>query len=537
MDTWFPRPDSPDDLHTLGPSGELGPGELFDHLTSPAAIEWRDKVGVSSPADGSAKSSTRLLSSRRWVFKTDTSQASLDMVSARAGLLELVALANRVELWHPDKRWFLLRTRSGPLDPAREHWWPVSVCPQLRSLRELRDWATFSERWAQVIGFALERSVADRVGLDLGPANFGLSLDQQAGVTDVECWYLDDETYAPLELEDVAQAIIARVPEWPDVDASGWCTFGSYLRGLLEPLQLQPRRWLELRERIADVPLAPRWHPQRGALLQGLGRPRAIANSSGVWPRRSPQRTAVVADIHANLDALEAVIDDAERERIDSWLLLGDVVGYGPDPSACIRLLDELPELIGVRGNHDHMACFGLERGINELARASLLHTRARLDARERDFLLALPVELRGPDWLAVHGAPIDPRRFRAYVYELNHRANLEHLLAGSRPHCFHGHTHVPRVVRMGRSGGGIEIIDPAAGVVVDMGRPGAMLINPGSVGQPRDGDPRAGYAIWDRVERSVQFRRVAYDVAHTRARLRDEGLPETLAARLALGR
>lgn len=138
MKTWFPRPEAATDIVCLGPGGELDAQQLSALLRSPEVIEWREQVGVSSPADGSAKPSRRLLYVSGWVFKTDTTLASEARAQAQATLTSTLQLAARVELWHPDKRWFLLR------DEASRRWWPVSVCPMLTTLRSVGMWSNFA---------------------------------------------------------------------------------------------------------------------------------------------------------------------------------------------------------------------------------------------------------------------------------------------------------------------------------------------------------------------------------------------------------
>jgi diadenosine tetraphosphatase ApaH/serine/threonine PP2A family protein phosphatase len=542
---WFPRPRSVRDLVWLGPSADLDVEEVFELLTSPRAREWRDKVGVISPDDGSAKPSTRLLCVEHrggWVFKTDTGEAGERDVVARR-LAKLLQIAARVELWHPSKRWLLLRTEAPAADGGSvERWWPISACPRLATLRAVRDWDRFARLWARALNLGLERSRIEGIGLDLGPSNFGFEPSESSDPSVAgPLWYIDDETYPPLELSDLAEAIVGRIPEWPANDGERWREFGRLIRGLFEPILLRPTDWVQLREALEQVLLAPRWSSARAALVAGVER-RVPASAAAVRPAipapAPPRRTAVIADVHANVPALEAVIRSAEAEGVDSWLFLGDAVGYGPHARECVARLASLPGLVGVRGNHDHMACFGVEARANSMARASIAHARAQLDERTREWLMALPVEICGEDWLAVHGAPVDPLRFNAYVYAMSYRRNLDHLAVGSRRLCFYGHTHVPMVYRLGSEASATaEVITVDDRLELELGGAAAMLVNPGSVGQPRDGDPRASFAIWDRPAARLQFRRVEYDFSSTCADILAAALPDDLAARLELGR
>lgn len=573
---WFPRPRTPGDLRPLGASGELGIDELFALLTDPLGHEWHERVAVSSPADGSAKSTTRLLRVGGWVFKTDTSQAERERGGPQARLAKLTRLAHRIDLWHPDKRWLLLRCPdTGLPGQVRDEawWWPLSVCPELVTLRSLADWPSRSRAWAAALALALDVSQRHGLGLDLGPANFGMRAAPAANeLHAAQLWYLDDELYPPLELVDLAQAIVGRIPEEPEIGLDVWQGFGEYLRALLKPRVGDDVAWRELLQVLGDPVLAECFHGRRAALLRGLergsialptlervgagrladtlddtrdeGRDEAPSSRTretsselrtALFAAPELRRTALIADVHANLHALEAVIAAAEAEGVDSWLCLGDVVGYGPQPKACIARVRALPNLLAIRGNHDHMCCFGGEHASNRLARTVLAWTRGVLDEAELRWLMSLPVEHLDDRWQAVHGAPIDPDRFSAYVYTLSYRANLAHLAAGGRTLCFHGHTHVPMIYRIGGPEGaqqqqGTPDLELALEAV-------PMLINPGSVGQPRDGDRRAAFAIWDRERETLGFRRVAYPVHRTIAELAALGLPDELATRLELGR
>jgi len=219
-------------------------------------------------------------------------------------------------------------------------------------------------------------------------------------------------------------------------------------------------------------------------------------------------KVALLSDIHANLAALEAVL--AALPEVGAIWVMGDTVGYGPDPSDAIALLRER-EAVLVAGNHDIAAATG--RGtakFNAYAAAAAEKHRAWLSAEERDHLAGLPLTREAGAFTLVHGSLRDP------VWEyVTSQPQAEATLALARtPHCCNGHTHVPRIFRSGDR----------------------MLANPGSVGQPRDGDPRAAYALLDTDTHAVTLARAAYDVAETQRRIRARGLPHFLADRLALG-
>ncbi len=246
-------------------------------------------------------------------------------------------------------------------------------------------------------------------------------------------------------------------------------------------------------------------------------------------------RYLVLTDIHANLEALDAVVGDARRRGYDHTLVLGDLVGYGADPNAVVDRVRSLKPSAIVRGNHDKVAC-GLEQaeGFNAVAKSAARWTLDVLIPEYREWLAALP---EGPidvdDVVQIcHGSPFDED---AYIFdELD---ALRALKIANRPLCLFGHTHYPVTFEL--SAEAFDSIGPAAtGEAVIAMKPDAKyLLNPGSVGQPRDGDPRAAYAIVDTAKRCVELIRLKYPVEEAQAKVIRAGLPEVLAQRLAVGR
>ncbi len=241
-------------------------------------------------------------------------------------------------------------------------------------------------------------------------------------------------------------------------------------------------------------------------------------------------RILVVSDIHANYSALEAVLRDAGQ--YDETWCLGDLIGYGPDPNMVIEELRRLPSLTCMLGNHDVAVLGRMElAAFNGDARRSLTWTLNVLTADNMDFLRSLPqtTGVRGDVTLA-HGSPRDP----VWEYVLNTlsaRLNFEHF---STPYCFVGHSHIQSMFELD------ETSDRVSMALAKVGQPRALkpraIINPGSVGQPRDRDPRAAYAIYDTEGHTWEPRRVDYDIEGVQQRVRDAGLPEKHALRLAEG-
>jgi diadenosine tetraphosphatase ApaH/serine/threonine PP2A family protein phosphatase len=246
-------------------------------------------------------------------------------------------------------------------------------------------------------------------------------------------------------------------------------------------------------------------------------------------------RYLVISDIHANLEAYESVMAEAKPLGYDRVLVLGDLVGYGADPNAIVEKIRDLAPFAIIRGNHDKVGS-GVEspEGFNAVARNAIRWTYDALSPANRQWLADLPAGPTSVDDLIeiCHGTPFDED---AYVFD--DLDALRALHTARRPLCLFGHTHVQVGHYLSREQFGLSTAEdqrPLTIPIVDQNR---YLINPGSVGQPRDGDPRAGFAIVDGEKREATIYRVAYPIAAAQARILAEGLPEVLAQRLALGR
>jgi diadenosine tetraphosphatase ApaH/serine/threonine PP2A family protein phosphatase len=242
----------------------------------------------------------------------------------------------------------------------------------------------------------------------------------------------------------------------------------------------------------------------------------------------------VLSDIHANLEALEAVLADAGG-RFDRVLVLGDLVGYGAEPNAVVQRVRGLPLAAIIRGNHDKVAV-GIEPSdsFNHHARMAIEWTARVLTPENVAYLAQLPAgPLMVDDFIEIcHGTPFDED---VYVFdELEANRSLD---AAARPLCLYGHTHVAAAFHV--NGGALHVTTNRrdAQVDINVGGAGKWLVNCGSVGQPRDADWRAAYGLVDAAARTVSIIRVEYDVAATQAKIIDAGLPELLAQRLRVGR
>jgi diadenosine tetraphosphatase ApaH/serine/threonine PP2A family protein phosphatase len=244
-------------------------------------------------------------------------------------------------------------------------------------------------------------------------------------------------------------------------------------------------------------------------------------------------RVLILSDIHANFAALQAVVADAARYACDAVWCLGDLVGYGPEPNECVDLVREMNP-VGVVGNHDWAVLGRMEvNDFNPEARRAVLWTREYLSPANTAWLSRLPSwPLAQGDFTLTHGSPRDP------VWEYIHtpsaaQHNIGHF---DTRFCLVGHTHVPALFFQRADGDRVRSLTPVSGVAMMLDDEHRVILNPGSVGQPRDNDPRAAYAILDTAELTWVSRRVSYPIEVTQAHMRTARLPERLINRLSFG-
>ncbi|MBI3743861.1 MAG: metallophosphoesterase family protein [Chloroflexi bacterium] len=258
-------------------------------------------------------------------------------------------------------------------------------------------------------------------------------------------------------------------------------------------------------------------------------------------------RVAVISDIHSNLAALEAVLADADRRGVDEVWCVGDIVGYGPEPSACLAIVRDRASVC-IAGNHDLGVAGQTARGstgsprtegggehatvdlawFNEYALAAIRWTARTMSPEEKRYLGSLPPVLAHGRYTLAHGSPREP----VWEYVVTSQVARVSFDAFEGDVCFVGHSHIPFVCREAESP---RLQHANDGVDTPLGAT-RWIVNPGSVGQPRDGDPRASYAILDTDRGVLTHHRVAYDIAKTQARMREARLPSMLIERLSVG-
>ena len=242
-------------------------------------------------------------------------------------------------------------------------------------------------------------------------------------------------------------------------------------------------------------------------------------------------KALIVSDVHSNLEAFQTVIEDAEgRGGFDEIWSLGDLVGYGPEPSECVDLLRSHAHR-AIVGNHD-LAAIGklsLDR-FNPYAAAANRWTSTQLSREQRAFIDEMPLTLEIDEFTLAHGSPRDP----IWEYLTTVESAIACFTHIDTYWCLVGHSHMPFLCIPRADGAAFMAFPEERTIQLD---DGALIVNPGSVGQPRDGDPRASYVLYDDAAQTIAHRRVAYDIAATQEKMRRCNLPDYLIDRLAVGR
>ncbi|HEY59833.1 MAG TPA: metallophosphoesterase [Anaerolineae bacterium] len=235
-------------------------------------------------------------------------------------------------------------------------------------------------------------------------------------------------------------------------------------------------------------------------------------------------RILVISDIHSNLSALETVLFAAGK--VDAVWCLGDIVGYGPDPNECIKLVRDLPNLECIKGNHDSAALGEVDQQtFNHEASLAISWTKHALTAASKEFLLSLPEQIVKGEVTLVHGSPRNP----VWDYVMDYMTAIRMFQFFDTRLCMLGHTHVPAYWEEAST-------DSSAVIPLDFQKKtvsGRVILNPGSVGQPRDRDPRASFAFFDPNNSTWELQRVEYDISSVQERIKKAGLPWRHALRL----
>jgi predicted phosphodiesterase len=399
----------------------------------------------------------------------------------------------------------------------------ANATPRLQALHDLGN--IDRERLLPLLGEVVDQCI--RTGarhdlrLDEGLSNFGVD---PAGIVH----YLDDETYSWDGFTSLTQMLGVWIRQLDALDATAGRMLGERLRASILREFGDQHAVRILAEGLRGVlALTERQIAARDACVAAMVPPAR----SRMRPPRS-RMFALLADVHANLPALDAVLAALRERNIREGLVLGDVVGYGPHPGECIERLERAGLAI-LKGNHDHAVATGLfHGGFSSSGRWVAQWSRESLPEERLQWLEGLPPYYEGEDWLAVHGAPLDRTFFNAYVYNRTYEDNLDNLKERGIRFCFHGHSHLRGVYfESSRERGFCN--DPD----IDLSGMRHALICPGSVGQTRGGvGGVAEFAVFDAEAKRLHLLDVSYDPEITIEQMRAFGFPDSLQQRLRNG-
>jgi diadenosine tetraphosphatase ApaH/serine/threonine PP2A family protein phosphatase len=433
---------------------------------------------------------------------------------------------------HPRKTWFIVR------DSASESIMVGSICPRLNPLHHLlksapeslQEQARYLSILQSVFRQYFQLAKLSGIKLDEGLSNF--AIDDSDTV-----YYLDDEYYAWDNFIAFSSmfGVFLRSVAWLDKGFVYQLTesVGCMVDGIFQDSHCKV---------IISSQLKPLFMPsgQKEALLNEAVRgfskiPLSAENNNRrkFDNQASDRYLAIMGDVHANEPALDVVLAFYKEKNIHQGIVLGDSVGYGPDPLVCIEKLQASGFEI-IKGNHDHAVATGkTERGYSADAKSVIYWTIDRLDAEYREWLEYLPSFLRHNEWFAVHGAPMDPAFFYGYVYMMTAEDNLDYMQEKKISLCFHGHSHMQGVYARDTSGKDSHF----TGQLIKQEQYQHMLVCPGSVGQPRNGDPNAQCAIYDQVDKVIEFFSLPYAVESVIQRMEEYDFSDNLQKRLRIGK
>jgi metallophosphoesterase superfamily enzyme len=426
-----------------------------------------------------------------------------------------------LNIYHPAKTWFVLETqdakRVGNITPLLS---PLHTLDQRDSPLRL------TQALSDCVRLTLTSICTEEVFLDLSLSNF--ALDEQDQI-----YYLDDDVYPLNEITPLASSIAVLLRHLDDLPNDAIHQLGTETAGLLEELACPNLSSWKLKLALGQQFMANEAQQSRLlAFIKGLeNKPAEKTIRPGPATKRQ-ELIALIADIHANLPALEVIDQEIQRLQPDRVIVLGDIVGYGPHPRECIELLRNRAWDI-LKGNHDNAAALTIPptSGFSTTSGWVIEWTQKELSDEHRDWLGALESRMDEADWIAVHGAPMDSNDFNAYVYHMTYEDNLDYLLHHDKRLGFHGHTHLQGTYLRKN-----ETDTHIASGTIELEQVHAALICPGSVGQPRGGAAGAEMAVL-RDFHTLEFMHFEYDKRKTQQDMKQLGFPQTLIDRLSTGR
>ncbi len=465
-------------------------------------------------------------------------ELQMNLVSSQRYVEQALARERTLQVHPPEKTWFYAISPAMPDQPLIGN-----ICPLLTPLNLYFDRHGAANPSAclnyiiQLWELYFHTITTHNARLDEGLSNFGLDAHDRL-------YYLDDDLYAWDRFVTCGQMLGVQLRSQPWIGKTQGIELGKALRQAILRYFDDAQYLIVLTEQLRGVFLTDARRQVLEALISGLYQPIGLITTATATappvavpqpapPPPLPSRyLALLADVHANLPALEAVLNFLQQKNISHGFVLGDVVGYGPHPAACIERLQQTC-LTVLKGNHDQgLGSNKINDGYSITAKWALAWSQHHTSAAHRQWLLNLPPVLYGEDWIALHGAPMDPTFFNAYVYVMTYEQNLDNLAQRGIRLCYHGHTHIPGIYARTPDGKDLHVWQAE----IDLNEYSHALICPGSVGQPRHGFSGAHFAVLDREQNKLFFYQIQYDIQQIINEMTAAGFPDALIHRLRTG-
>ncbi|CAG1020089.1 hypothetical protein DOJK_00080 [Patescibacteria group bacterium] len=448
-------------------------------------------------------------------------ELDLNEIRAKRYVIHTLERERQLNIHHPSKTWFLLQQEDKNIIG--------NICPFLTPINTIKQHDNKLSFLEKIYHFYFYAAKKFNLRLDDGLANFGIDKEYRV-------YYLDDDLYGWDNFFSLAHSlgVLIRGNAWMNEEYAA--LFGDILQQLIVKY-FDDNITIMLARTLSDI-FMPNNEKQQilNIIIRQLQQQKTISKTVSI---SQENYIAILADIHANLPALDAVLAYLKERNIKHGIVLGDIVGYGPYPCECIDRLRET-ELQVIKGNHDHAAATGDSNySMSKMAAWCIDWTVPRLSSEQRQWLNDLPLELTGiygdsRKWQAVHGSPMDPNYFYAYVYQMTYEQNLDVLAERGIDFCFHGHSHIQGVYGRNPLNNLDEFIKPQG--VFSLEPYQNSLICPGSIGQPRDGSLGAQFAVYNPKKHELQFIVVHYPIEAIIKAMQDYEFPDTLWHRLQRG-
>jgi len=473
------------------------------------------------------KPGTQIFSSDNYIVKLHNELTFNERDSER-WILKKLDTERELDIYLPDKTWFLYDSNNTPVI--------ANITPLLQPLHQVihneADQEVFNHLHQMLNIFFRIAAKHDKL-LDGGLSNYGLN-------SSGELFYLDDDIYKWDKFTAFCNQIGVLIRQLPSIDEKNWKKLGEFCHQTIISYFKDRHQLTIAFEQLRGLFMAS--EQQKSSLSSFIDGFYQLANKSRSIKKsnndnycdtnESNKNIAILADIHANLPALNAVLEDLKRQNIHTGIILGDIVGYGPHPDECIDVIRDT-EFTVVKGNHDHAVASGIfAGGFSATGRFVAQWSNEKISNENKHWLDQLQPYIRHDNWLAVHGSPLDKTFFNGYVYKMTFADNLDNLAEREIPICFHGHSHVQGIYY--RKGKLDDFSNEANQNLSDYNQ---SLVCPGSIGQPRTNIPGAEYAVYNTETQDITFHRLDYDMQTTMDDMSAYNFPAQLIERLPLGK